>query len=468
MSIKREGELLLPFLSLVTDILVIEFSLLFSYWLRFYSPLVEWIPVTKGFPPFEAYWLGSIWLVLGWIFIFFRFGLYGARRNASPVDEFYLIIKAVSLGMLVMMSLSFFYRGFSFSRMVFVYVGGTSILFLTISRTLCIYFERWRHRQGKGVLNVAIVGSGQTAHLIFENIHNNPGLGLVVKGYLGKPGDFSLKTNHLGTINALPKIIRQNQIHILILALAERQHETLWSILKITEGLNVEFLLLPDLVEMMTSQLQIFQIGNASTLRIKDIRIKGWQGVLKRAFDIIFSICVLILLSPVYLLIALLVKLDSKGTVFYRQERIGYDGNEFTIYKFRTMQEAAEAATGPVWASEEDPRRTRTGKFLRRTSLDELPQFYNVIKGEMSVVGPRPERKFFVDKFKDEIPRYLERHRVKSGLTGWAQVNGLRGNSPIEERIKYDIFYIENWSLGFDLKIILKTVMAVIVGENSY
>jgi exopolysaccharide biosynthesis polyprenyl glycosylphosphotransferase len=468
MSIKREGELFIPFLSLVLDVLVIEFSLLFAYWLRFYSPLINWFPVTKGFPPFQAYLEASIFLVVVWIFIFRHFDFYRPRRNTTPIDEFYQIIKAVSLGMLTMMSMSFFYRGFSFSRLVFLYIWLISIFLLTISRTILIYIEHRRHRNGKGVLNVALLGKALTLHSIIENINKFPGLGLKICGHIGEKNDALPQIAHLGSISELPEIIRKKGIHTLIIASGERPGEDLWSILNLCEGLNVEFLLLPDLVEIFTSQLQIFQIGGLPTLRIKDVRMKGWQGLIKRAFDILFSIITLIILSPLFFIIGLFIKMDSKGRIFYKQDRVGFDGKEFMIYKFRTMREDAEAVTGPVWATEQDPRRTRVGKFLRRTSLDELPQFFNVLKGDMSVVGPRPERKFFVEKFKTQIPRYLERHRVKSGLTGWAQINGLRGNSPIEERTQFDIFYIENWSLAFDFKIILKTIRAVMVGENSY
>lgn len=468
MSVKREGELFIPFLSLITDVLVVEFSILFAYWLRFYSPLVAWFPVTKGFPPFHTYLEASILVMIVWIFIFQHFGMYHLRRNVTPVDEFYLIIKAVSLGMLLMMSFSFFYRDFSFSRLVFLYIWIICILLLTISRTMLIFIEHRRHRKGKGVLKVALVGHSPKLHAVIENINQFPGLGLKICGYIGEKNESISQIAHLGLIAELPMIIRNRGIHTLIISPEEQAGKNLWSILKLCEGLNVEFLLLPDLLEIFTNQLHIYQIGRLPTLQIRDVRMKGWQGVLKRIFDVVFSIFILIMLSPLFLLIGLIIKFDSKGRIFYKQDRVGFDGKEFLIYKFRTMREDAEAETGPVWTTEDDPRRTRVGKFLRRTSLDELPQFFNVLKGDMSVVGPRPERKFFVDKFKTQIPRYLERHRVKSGLTGWAQINGLRGNSPIEERTQYDIYYIENWSLAFDFKIILKTIWAVIVGENSY
>lgn len=468
MSGKREGELLIPFLTLVTDIIMLEVALGLSYWLRFYSPLIEWIPVTKGLPPYLTYFSDSFFLVIVWIFFALRRGLFAARRATSPVDEFYSIVKIVSITMMVTMSAAFFYRGFSYSRIVFIYVWLGSTFFLTVSRLLVIYLERWRYRTGSGLLNVAIVGSGKGASQNVENILKYPGIGFRLTGFFGEMSALSQKTKRLGAIQNLPEVIRQEKIHTLILALGEKQHEMLLPIFKLCEGLNVEFLLLPDLVELMTSQLQIVQRGDISMIQIKDVRIKGWRGISKRIFDITISTLGLLLLAPVFALVSLVIKLESRGTVFFKQERIGFDGKEFLIYKFRSMKEDAEVESGPVWASEKDPRRTMIGMFLRRSSIDELPQLINVLKGEMSLVGPRPERKVFVEKFRREIPRYLERHRVRSGMTGWAQVNGLRGNTPIDERTRYDIYYVENWSFAFDLKIILKTISAVIIGENSY
>ncbi|MBI3765627.1 MAG: sugar transferase [Ignavibacteriales bacterium] len=193
-----------------------------------------------------------------------------------------------------------------------------------------------------------------------------------------------------------------------------------------------------------------------------------WGRIIKRMFDVVVSTFLLILFSPVLIVAAILIKLDSRGPVFFKQERIGMDGTQFDILKFRSMRVGAEKDTGPVWAKEEDPRRTAIGKFLRKTSLDEFPQLFNVLKGEMSLVGPRPERPFFVEQFKNHVPKYLDRHRVKTGMTGWAQVNGLRGNTSLEERIKYDIFYIENWSLGFDVKILFRTIQALLSTKNVH
>jgi len=370
--------------------------------------------------------------------------------------------------MMVMMSATFFYRGFSYSRLVFLYVWVLSIFLLTIGRILLIKYKQHRYAHGRGLLNAAIVGSGKWAIILFDKVIQNPEIGFKIVGCSGKIAGLTQRTKYLGEIDELPEIIRANNIHLLLLVLDSNEHELFWNIIKMCEGVNVEFMMLPDQVEMMTSQLQVIQVGGIPLLRIKDVRLKGWEGILKRVFDVILSMLGLIIFSPIFLVVAILIKLTSKGPVFYRQPRIGFDGKEFWIYKFRSMREDAEKESGPVWAIENDPRVTPVGRMLRRTSIDELPQLVNVFLSDMSIVGPRPERRVFVEKFKKSIPKYLERHRVKSGMTGWAQVNGLRGNTPIEERTKYDIYYVENWSLAFDFEIILKTIWVVISGKNSY
>jgi exopolysaccharide biosynthesis polyprenyl glycosylphosphotransferase len=227
-------------------------------------------------------------------------------------------------------------------------------------------------------------------------------------------------------------------------------------------------MMVPDMLELMTTGVRIKELEGIPFIKIKGIPLTTWNIILKRSFDIVLSALILVICSPIFAIIALLIKLDSRDPVFFRQERVGLDGKPFHLMKFRTMRVDAEKETGPVWASKGDPRRTRVGSILRRFSLDELPQLINVLKGEMSIVGPRPERRHFVEQFTREVPRYLDRHRVKTGMTGWAQVNGLRGNAPIEERTKFDVYYVENWSIVFDLKIILKTIRAVIFGKGAY
>ncbi len=227
-------------------------------------------------------------------------------------------------------------------------------------------------------------------------------------------------------------------------------------------------MMVPDMLELMTSRIRIQEIEGIPFLKLKDIPMTTWNRILKRLFDIFITVAGLIIALPIMIFVAIVIKLSSPGPIFYIQERVGLDGVSFPLIKFRSMRIDAETLSGPVRNKKDDNRATLIGKILRRTSLDELPQLFNVLLGQMSVVGPRPERPFFVEQFKNNIPKYLERHRVKTGMTGWAQVNGLRGDVPIEERTKFDIYYVENWSLVFDIKIILKTIRAVIFAKNAY
>ena len=229
----------------------------------------------------------------------------------------------------------------------------------------------------------------------------------------------------------------------------------------VCEGLSVRLHLLPDLYEVMIGRTRVADFDGIPVVKLKELPLQGWRRMIKRGMDILLSAIALIVCSPLMFFIAIAVKRSSPGSVIFRQERVGRDGKPFYIYKFRSMRQDAEAGVGHVWASKNDPRETRLGRFLRRWCLDELPQFFNVFKGDMSLVGPRPEMSGLIDDFSKSIPHYLDRHRVKCGLTGWAQINGLRGNTSLEERIRCDLYYIENWSIGFDIKILLKTFWSI-------
>jgi len=465
---RKKNDLLIPFLQVFTDLVGIEVSFLGSYWLRFYSPLTVVFPVAKGFPSLSVYVVSSLVVMLVWLIIFKAMRSYRARKNASAIDEVYSVVKGVTLGMLIVMASAFFYRGFSYSRLVFVLIWTTSIVLLSASRILLIQYEKRLHRKRRGLLKAAIIGSSKWGETLFAKVNRQPGLGLDIIGYMGRSAFLSEKIRSLGSFRDIAKAVEGEGISILFLALDEIETPELFFLINECSGLNVKFYLVPNLLEMMTSQLSVEQLEGIPVLKIKDVAMSDWNRIFKRIFDMFFSSIVLLLMCPVFLVIAIVMFLDSKGGVFYRQTRLGIDGREFELLKFRTMYAGAESETGPVWAVKGDPRVTPVGTLLRRTSLDELPQIWNVLKGDMSLVGPRPERPYFVRQFRTKIPKYLERQRVRSGMTGWAQVNGLRGNVPIEERTQYDLYYVENWSLLLDIKILLMTFLAVLKGENSY
>lgn len=468
----RNNDFLIPLLTVLADIAAIEAAFLLSYWLRFYSPLTQYFEVELGIPPLSSYLYSSLFFIPIWLLIFSSRKLYGTRRNTHLSDEVFVLIRVITLCMMVMMSATFFYREFSFSRGVFILLYLTSITTIILGRFFIMEFEKSLYRRGRELKSIVIVGNNLTAERICEHFTKHKELGYELLGYYAdeivEQSLLHSMLPYLGKISQLNDDITERRIQIAMITLPHQKQNQLMELLRETEGKNIEFMMVPDLLEMMTSRVRIQEIEGIPFIKVKDIPMSTWNRILKRVFDLTLSMVVLIITSPLFFIIAILIKLTSKGPIFYSQERIGLDGVIFPLKKFRSMKIDAEVQTGPVRAKKGDNRVTLIGKILRRTSLDELPQLFNVIAGQMSLVGPRPERPFFVQQFKDKIPRYLERHRMKTGMTGWAQVNGLRGDVPIEDRTKYDIYYIENWSLVFDLKIIFKTIRAVIWGEDAY
>jgi exopolysaccharide biosynthesis polyprenyl glycosylphosphotransferase len=316
-----------------------------------------------------------------------------------------------------------------------------------------------------------IVGSGETGRIILDSIERSPYLGYRVVGFVSDDPVTDVKgVPVLGPTSQLPEVVRLSHADEVIITLPGSSHQEILDLVYSCADEPVSIKIYPDTFQLITDNaLSIGDLNGLPLVSVRNVALRGLNRVLKRSFDIAFSSAILVLLSPLMLLLAVLIKLESRGPVFFAQERVGLDGQPFPALKFRSMYQDAEAASGPVMASKHDARTTRVGRFMRRHSLDELPQFINVLFGEMSVVGPRPERPHFVEQFSQTIPRYMRRHIEKAGITGWAQVNGLRGSdASIEERTRYDLYYVENWSLLFDLKIIAKTAMLVFRDRNAY
>ncbi len=472
MAHPRRNDFLIPTLAVVFDSIAVECAFLLSYWLRFGTTLFKALPITEDTPPLDAYVYGSLVVIPMWLFMFRSRGMYGARRNVVLADEFVSIIKLVTIGMLVVMSAAFFYRAFSYSRVVFGLLWVTAIWFMTLGRVLLHQMEKALYRSGRELRNAVIIGANETANRVFTTLHNHALLGYRLEGYFAAaPAESTSplsKARYLGNIPEVPAKLVTEHIELVLMAMNAEDHAEISWIVTECEGVNVEFLMVPDILELMAGTFSIREIEGIPFIRIKGVPMTTWGRILKRSFDLLIAAMLFIVFSPILFLVSIVIKCNSRGPVFFKQERVGMDGKRFHMLKFRSMNVEAESDSGPVFAREDDPRRTRIGAFLRRTSLDEFPQLINVFRGEMSLVGPRPERPFFVDRFKDLVPKYLDRHRVKTGMTGWAQVNGLRGNTSIEERIKYDVYYIENWSLWFDMKILLKTVRALFSTRHAY
>lgn len=465
-----------PFFLFLTDVIIIFSSFLLAYWVRFYSPLTAVIPVTKGIPPLPFYLYGSIFVVVVWVAVFNAYGLYKSNRPRAAFDEFYLLAKGATLGFLIVMAFTFFYRGTSYSRATLVASWILGIVLLYGERRTMARLERAFTRRGYGVRKAVIVGTGETGLSLYKKWKQDPQPGYqliglvegerVPQNQLSHMGSARIRV--LGTLDDLSSIIKEQDVGLVILALPLSYHQRITEIILGCEDLKVEFQIVPDMVEMMAAKAKVVSLDGIPLISLGCTPLEGWNRLLKRSLDLTLSSAGLVLLFPLLALLAILIKLDSRGSIFFKQERLGRDGKRFIQYKFRSMVENAEEKTGPVFATDDDPRKTKVGAILRKHNLDELPQLFNVLKGDMSLAGPRPEREFFVDKFKEGIPRYFLRHKVKSGITGWAQVNGLRGNTSIEERTKYDLFYVENWSLAFDVKILLLTLKDWLSSKNAY
>jgi exopolysaccharide biosynthesis polyprenyl glycosylphosphotransferase len=365
---------------------------------------------------------------------------------------------------------SFIFKDLDYPRLMVVYAWALTIIFVGLWRLLYGQINAVLRARGIGRARLLIVGAGRVGAMILQAVRRSPQLGYQPIGFIDN--DSAIKNVEgvpvLGNIDCLGDSIHDNKVDEVIIALPHASHEEVLSIVSLCDGRTVDVKVFPDLFQIMASEVSIGDLNGLPLMSIRDVSLRGWRLTLKRAVDVFFSALVMVFLSPFLLLTSLIIRIDSEGPVFYSQERVGLDGKPFPCIKFRTMRVDAESDTGPVWATKDDPRRTRIGGFLRRFSIDEIPQFINVLLGHMSVVGPRPERPLFVQQFAHDVPRYMERHREKAGITGWAQVNGLRGDTSIEERTRYDLWYIENWSLLLDFKIMFKTALAMLRGDNAY
>ncbi len=440
---------------------------LVAYFLRFH---VLGPPIVHGVPPLGPYLLMLVPILIVWGVSFHTFGLYRPRRIGSHFSEAADIAKASSLGALVLVAvMTFFFRGYDYSRVVIAYFWVLSIVAVWFSRAAFREALRLARRRGYNLRYAVVVGGGELASTVVRGIRARPDVGIQILGLVGdKKEDAGGGVSWLGGYADLRAVLDGHTVDQVILALSHEDQGRLRGLLEAVGDEPVTIHVVPDLFRFASLRGGVEEFEGMPFIHLRDSPLHGWSQVAKRAFDIAFSFAVLVGLSPVLGLVALGVKLTSKGPVLYRQERMGLDGQRFHMLKFRTMREDAEAETGPVWAAAADPRRVPFGSVLRRFSLDELPQFVNVLRGEMSAVGPRPERPVFVEHFRRTVPGYMLRHKVKSGVTGWAQVNGLRGNTSLEKRIEYDLEYIERWSFGFDLKIIALTVGRILFERNAY
>ena len=454
---------------MVADLLVITIAWLVAYWLRFE---VDIIPVEKGTPDVQHYlnMLFFIWLI--WAFVFRKMGLYRAMRGVRRGREIWLLINANALSVLLLISITYLFREKSvpFSRLVFLFFVITATLFTIIERSCLRSMLREIRRRGYNLRYLLLVGAGQIAGDIASRIRNNGELGIQLVGCLSKTGHETVGPNGMPIIGSyadLGKVLKEMDIDQVVVALPLEDNVELPSIMKITRQTLVDVKIIPDLYKFISLGGSIGEFEGLPIISLQESPLEGLNLFIKRIFDIVFATIALVILCIPMLLIAFLVFISSKGSILFKQERVSYDGTHFKIYKFRTMVENAEQK-GPGWTTKNDARVTKVGRFLRSTSLDELPQLFNVLKGDMSLVGPRPERPVYIQEFREEIPRYYLRHKVPAGMTGWAQVNGWRGDTSIDKRIEFDLYYIENWTIWLDLKILMLTLIHGFKNTNAY
>ncbi len=451
-------------IKLVTDVVTLAVAFALSWYVRFTWFSWEVLPPTN-----ET--LETLALVLVIFPVVFRgSNLYTTNRSRSHISEVFEVFKATVLSTLVLVGVSYFIRE-RYSRLTIVLFAGFAFVSLSTVRLAFRALFNELRRRGVNLKTILVVGAGALGQRVVETIEQHRELGFKVTGLLTrkpeKVGTTVLRTPVIGLFSDLERVLDEKPVDQVILALPLDEQGQLREIMEVLALRTVDVKVVPDLFNYVTLRGGLEEFGGLPIISLQGAPLEGWNRIAKRAFDILLSSVALLLLVPVMGVLAVLVKLTSRGPIFYAQERMGMDGHLFHMFKFRTMRVDAEKE-GARFATPNDDRRTPIGAFLRKTSLDELPQFWNVFVGDMSLVGPRPERPVFIEEFKKQIPRYHLRHMVKSGITGWAQINGLRGDTSIKDRIDYDLYYIENWSLLFDLKILLRTALGGFLSKNAY
>ena len=452
---------------LLNDLLVLTACWFGAFYLRFFIPL---IPVTKGIPPLQDYLFFLPFVLLTCAVTFYLTGIYSRYFNRT--QEWLALFKASFVALMILVFITFFFKRTDYSRLVFLYFSLMGYVALILTRLFLKKYYITLQRRYFDLEQVLIVGARELAQRVAQTIVNHPELGLVVSGFLSRiPQKIGTRIEGLevlGLYEDIDRVIQKKHINLVIFAMPLTAQQKLESLLNQIRDELVDIKIVPDLYRLITLRGGMEEFEGLPFINLRESPMVGWSRFFKRAVDFSLAALVLILLSPCLLLIGLAIKVSSPGPVLYRQTRMGLDGKVFEMWKFRSMVADAEGQTGLVWAQKGDPRRTPVGRFIRRLSLDELPQLVNVLRGEMSLVGPRPERPELINSFRDKIPNYMLRHKMKAGMTGWAQINGWRGNTSLQKRIEHDLYYIENWSLVFDLKILIKTLWKGFINREAY
>lgn len=452
------------------DAFLIGASFILAYYIKFYiledGPGIGVLPVTD-------YYMLLPFMVPGYMFLYYRCNVYSPKRTVKNRHEIYSILQANTLGMAALIIILYMIiREINFARSVMAIFYVLNIFLTACSRVILRKTLRTMRSKGYNLKHILLVGYSRAAEEYIDRIQENPQWGYVACGILDDhvpAGTIYRGVKVLGSLGNLEIILPENKLDEIAITLSLKDYDYLEGIVHTCEKSGVHTKFIPDYNSLIPSKPYTEDLMGLPVINIRYVPLTNTSNMLaKRIVDILGSLFGIILFSPVMLICAILVKCTSKGPVLFKQERVGLHNKPFYMYKFRSMAVLPSKEEKKAWTVRNDPRVTGVGKILRKTSLDELPQLFNILKGDMSLVGPRPERPLFVEKFKEEIPRYMVKHQVRPGLTGWAQVNGLRGDTSIRKRIEYDLYYIENWTMGFDIKIIFMTFFTGFINKNAY
>ncbi len=458
----KENQRLLNIILVLIDVLVIVISLWSSIWLRFETTLFGPIGGHLGYDIYIIFMF--VVIIPVYIILYFAFGLYKPRRTYKNIfSEATQIIKVNIVAFFAFVSILFIINEPNFSRIMLM-------LLVTIATFLAI-IERFIIRSilinmrinNKNLKHILIVGDNDLAFSFAHKIKENPYLGFSIGGILGRPEHVGKTVNgvkFIGSFKDLDKILEKHRFDRVVLAIPLKYYYRINELVESCEKVGIKAEIIPDYIRYFPAQPSVDMIEDIPIINIRYVPLDDdFNKFLKGLSDYVIALIAIIITSPIMLITAVAVKLTSRGPIIFKQERIGHNSKPFMMYKFRSMKVQDPRLEKSEWTTKDDPRKTLVGDFIRRTSIDELPQFFNVLKGDMSVVGPRPERPYFVKQFKESIPKYMVKHQVKPGLTGWAQIHGCRGDTSIKKRIEYDIEYVENWHMGLDLGIMIKTVL---------
>lgn len=468
-KIIRENQRIFNITLVILDFAVITLALILAWYIRFGTDLLGFGSNVGGF---YNYVTPIILILPSYLFLYYILGLYAPQRTKAITSEAFKIIQANCVGLLFLITLLFVLELNDYSRYMLALFGIFSTVFSITERFIIRKFLQLLRGRRYNIKYILVIGTGELARKFSDIIIQNEYLGYDIIGFLDENhsrADLINGFKILGTVGDLEDVLANNLVDRVVITLSHTNYNLLEWLVETCEKCGVRAEIVPAYHLFMPAKPSMDVIEGIPLIKIRHIPLdNSFNKYLKRCVDIILVIPAVVFLSPLLILVAVLVKLTSPGPVIFKQERLGLDKKRFQMYKFRSMKVQNEENEKFHWTTEDDPRKTRFGSFIRRTSIDELPQFFNILRGEMSLIGPRPERPHFVEKFKGEIPKYMVKHHVRPGMTGWAQSNGYRGNTSIKKRIEHDIYYVENWSLILDVKIFFRTVINLFRDKNAY